>query len=145
MGSSMDQPRDFVWRSDGEIAAKEQKFETSDDYHRRINSGMVAQKYTGNPYIGAPHWPNTNITFAPQGKQVSDGSSTDYYKLPENIKDLIDLIEYRNMNFAIGNIFKACYRLGQKEGNDDLYDLRKIKFFVEREIARLEKNNRITP
>lgn len=93
-----------------------------------------------------PWVPNTNpvpsmgpITNPDYGKKTSDGSSTDYYKLPPNITDLIDLIEFRNMNFAIGNIFKACYRLGQKEGNDDLYDLRKIKFFIEREIARVEK------
>lgn len=71
--------------------------------------------------------------------RTSDGSSTDYYKLPVGATDIIDLIEHRNMNFSIGNIFKACFRLNQKDGNDDLYDLRKIKFFVEREIARLEK------
>ena len=69
---------------------------------------------------------------------VSNGSSTSYYKIPENATDLIDLIEYKNMNFAIGNIFKACYRLGQKDGNDDAYDLRKIIFFAQRELTRLE-------
>jgi len=70
----------------------------------------------------------------------SDGSSTDYYKFPKGYDDLIDLIEYRNMSFSVGNIFKACFRLGRKHGVDDLYDLRKIKFFVEREIARIENS-----
>lgn len=70
-------------------------------------------------------------------KKTSDGSSTDYYKIPEGSVDLIDLIEFKNMNFAVGNIFKACYRLGQKEGNDDAYDLRKIIFFAERELKRI--------
>lgn len=74
----------------------------------------------------------------------SDGSSTSYYKIPPNCTDLIDLIEYKNMNFAIGNIFKACYRLGQKEGNDDSYDLRKIIFFAERELKRIEKSTNPT-
>jgi len=68
----------------------------------------------------------------------SDGSSTSYYKIPPFANDLIDLIEHKNMNFAVGNIFKACYRLGQKEGNDDAYDIRKIIFFAERELKRLE-------
>lgn len=90
-----------------------------------------------------PHiWIDPIPTVFPMPKQSkSDGSSTDYYKIPEGATDLIDLIEFKNMNFAIGNIFKACYRLGQKEGNDDLYDLRKILFFVQREINRLEKNS----
>lgn len=71
----------------------------------------------------------------------SDGSSTEYYKIPEGSKDLIELIEYKNMNFAVGNIFKACYRLGQKEGNDDAYDIRKIIFFAERELERLKHDS----
>lgn len=41
------------------------------------------------------------------------------------------------MDFAIGNIFKACYRLGEKEGTDLLYDLNKIIFFAERKKALL--------
>lgn len=71
----------------------------------------------------------------------SDGSSTDYYKIPTDAEDLIDLIEYKNMNFAVGNIFKACYRLGQKDGNDDAYDIRKIIFFAERELERLTNDS----
>lgn len=71
-------------------------------------------------------------------KHKSDGGSTDYYNIPEGIKDLQGLIEYKNMNFSVGNIFKACYRMGRKEGNDDSYDLRKIIFFAERELKRIE-------
>lgn len=71
-------------------------------------------------------------------KTKSDGWSTNYYELPSNATELQDLIEYRQMNFAIGNCFKACYRLGRKDGATTLYDLNKIKWYVEREIARLE-------
>jgi hypothetical protein len=78
--------------------------------------------------------PNSAGTITPV---KSDGSSTSYYKIPKDATDLIDLIEHKNMNFAVGNIFKACYRLGQKDGNDDAYDLRKIIFFAERELKRL--------
>lgn len=77
----------------------------------------------------------------PIEKHKSDGGSTDYYNIPEGIKDLQGLIEYKNMNFAIGNIFKACYRMGRKEGNDDAYDLRKIIFFAERELKRIENDS----
>ena len=100
----------------------------------------------GEPNNLTPVWPdpinlNTPLIRIPlntQAKFKSDGASTDYYKFPPGFTDIIDLIEYKNMNFAIGNIFKACYRLGQKEGNDDAYDLRKIIFFAERELKRIE-------
>lgn len=68
---------------------------------------------------------------------VSDGSSTDYYKLPEGATDLLDLIDHKAMGFGVGNIFKACYRLGEKSGTDVAYDLRKIIFFANRELARV--------
>ena len=48
----------------------------------------------------------------------SDGGSTKYYDIPEGAKDLQDLIEHKNMSFGLANIFKACYRFGEKEGND---------------------------
>ena len=67
----------------------------------------------------------------------SDGSATDYYKLPEGATELRHLIQAKSMNFAVGNIFKACYRLGQKLGNDLLYDVRKIVFFGLDELERV--------
>ena len=69
------------------------------------------------------------------------GSTPSLYALPEGAKELQDLIEHRNMNFAVGNMFKACYRLEQKDGVDAAYDLRKILFFAERELRRVEAMN----
>ncbi len=65
------------------------------------------------------------------------GWSTDYYELPEGASELQDLIEHRGMNFAIGNIFKAAYRMGLKDKTDREYDLNKIIWFAQRELARL--------
>lgn len=60
----------------------------------------------------------------------SDGGSSDYYRLPEGATDLQDLIEYKNMSFAQGNIFKAMYRLGEKDGTSALYDVNKVIWFA---------------
>jgi len=68
----------------------------------------------------------------------SDGGSTSYYGIPDGAKDLQDLIEHKRMCFSSGNIFKAIYRLGEKEGNDTLYELNKIIFFAERMKALAE-------
>ncbi len=67
----------------------------------------------------------------------SDGGSSSYYLIPEAARDLLDLIEHKKMEFGIGNIFKACYRLGEKEGTSKKYDLNKIIFFAKRELERL--------
>lgn len=66
------------------------------------------------------------------------GGSSDYYKLPEGSKDLQDLIEHKNMNFALGNIFKACYRFGEKNTVDKKYDIDKILWFAGRLKKGLE-------
>jgi hypothetical protein len=73
-------------------------------------------------------------------KTKSTGWSTDYYELPEGAEELQDLIEHKDMNFSVGNIFKACYRLGEKEGTDAEYDLNKIVWYAQRELKRLRKN-----
>lgn len=82
-----------------------------------------------------------NTSGVVDGKIKSNGWDTDYYQLPDGAKEIQDLIEAKGMNFAVGNIFKACYRLGTKEGTDALYDIRKIIWYANRELKRLENNN----
>lgn len=72
-------------------------------------------------------------------KQTSDGGSTSYYELPPGATELNDLIEHKNMSFAVGNIFKAAYRLGQKEGAEEEYDLRKIIYFANRRLKQINR------
>ncbi|MDX0260512.1 hypothetical protein [Sinorhizobium meliloti] len=69
----------------------------------------------------------------------SDGGSTSYYNIPDFAVDLGDLIEHKEMSFNIGNIFKACYRFGGKDGTSKRYDLNKIIYFAQREIAILDR------
>lgn len=83
-------------------------------------------------------WPGTQYQEA-QIKEVPGGSTPSQYALPTGAKELQDLIEHRGMNFAVGNIFKACYRLGTKDGVSAEYDLNKIIFFAKRELARIQK------
>ena len=68
-----------------------------------------------------------------------DGSNGKYYDIPKEAEQLQDLIELRNMNFAMGNIFKAAFRIGNKKGVDEVYDLEKIIFFAKRELKRISK------
>lgn len=69
----------------------------------------------------------------------SDGSTAIYYQLPEGCTELQDLISNRDMNAQIGEIFRSCYRYGQASHSDQLRDAKKIRFYIEAEIKRLEK------
>lgn len=64
-------------------------------------------------------------------KVASDGLSTSYYELPAHATELRHLISHKHMSKSRGDIFKACYRLGEKDGTDTLYDLNKMKFFID--------------
>lgn len=69
---------------------------------------------------------------------AGDGGSTpEQYGLPPGATELQDLIEHRNMNFAVGNIFKACYRTGNCKHSDHKRDMRKVIWFASRELARI--------
>lgn len=74
-----------------------------------------------------------------ESMRISDGSTADYYQLPNDAKELQDLISHKNMNAQIGEIFRACYRYGEVAHSKMLRDAKKMKFYAEAEIARLEK------
>jgi len=70
--------------------------------------------------------------------ELPGGSTPSQYALPDGAAELQDLIEYRDMNFALGNIFKAVYRMGSCSHSNAARDLRKIIWFANRELARHE-------
>lgn len=70
--------------------------------------------------------------------ETSDGSTASYYELPAGATELQDLISHRNMNAQIGEIFRAAYRYGMASHSDMLRDAKKIKFYAEAEIKRLQ-------
>lgn len=71
-------------------------------------------------------------------KTKSDGSTAAYYELPSAATELQHLIAHKNMNAQIGEIFRACYRYGEVAHSEMLRDAKKIKYYAEAEIQRLE-------
>lgn len=71
-------------------------------------------------------------------KEKSDGSSANYYKLPPDATELQDLISYKNMNAQIGEVFRECYRYGQSSHSDEMRGIKKILFYAQAELKRLE-------
>ena len=84
-------------------------------------------------------WTSFNQQQAKPVPTKSDGSTASYYELPEGSTELQHLISHRNMNAQIGEVFRACYRYGLVEHSEMLRDAKKIKFYAQAEIERLEK------
>lgn len=76
-----------------------------------------------------------------QPKEQSDGSTADYYVLPEGATQLQQLISHKNMNAQVGEIFRACYRYGEVAHSEMLRDAKKMLFYAQAEVERLEKLN----
>jgi hypothetical protein len=76
---------------------------------------------------------------------ASDGSTASYYELPADAKELQALISRRNMNAQIGEIFRACYRYGLVEHSPRKRDVKKIIFYAQAELDRLEALDAATP
>ena len=72
-------------------------------------------------------------------KEKSDGATASYYELPPNATELQDLISDRNMNAQIGEIFRECYRYGRASHSDEMRGIKKILFYANAELKRLEK------
>jgi len=70
---------------------------------------------------------------------TSDGSTADYYELPVGATQLQDLISHRNLNAQDGEIFRAIYRKGRASHSDELRDARKVLFYAQAEVKRLER------
>lgn len=70
---------------------------------------------------------------------TSDGSTAAYYQLPMGSTELQHLISHKDMNSQIGEIFRSCYRYGEVSHSDKLRDAKKIKFYIEAELERLER------
>lgn len=74
-------------------------------------------------------------------KEKSDGLHANYYTLPYTCSQLQDLISHRNMNAQIGEIFRECYRYGLASHSDELRGIKKILFYANAELKRLENAN----
>ena len=67
--------------------------------------------------------------------RIKSEEDRDYYDMP-NGASVIALTE--TMNFCRGNVIKYVARAGRKSSTSELEDLRKARWYLEREIATLE-------
>lgn len=70
-------------------------------------------------------------------------NNTDNVNHPSHYTDgnieVIDFIEDKNFNYHRGNVIKYVSRAGKKDPGKELEDLKKARWYLDREIQRLEE------
>lgn len=61
-----------------------------------------------------------------------------HYGGSDNAYEAIKVIEAWGLGFCLGNTVKYISRAGKKPGEDLLKDLKKARWYIDREISRLE-------
>lgn len=61
------------------------------------------------------------------------------YKLPEDATELQDLISFKNLNAQMGEIFRIVYYYEQSNHATKIQEAKRIRYYIEAEIKRLEK------
>lgn len=63
----------------------------------------------------------------------------DHYGGGENPYEAIKVIEAWGLGFCLGNTVKYISRAGKKSAENELVDLKKARWYLDREIAKLEE------
>jgi len=67
----------------------------------------------------------------------ADGLYSSYYDIPSDAKDILDLMNHKNMNHSVGEAFCALYRLHDKDTPER--NLEKVIYYATRELERIRK------
>ena len=57
--------------------------------------------------------------------------------------EVIDFIEDKGLNFHRGNAVKYIARAGKKDPTKEIEDLKKARWYLDREINRMEKEKKV--
>ncbi|RYF57973.1 MAG: DUF3310 domain-containing protein [Comamonadaceae bacterium] len=87
------------------------------------------------PWVEPEAGEGNHSSFIPGG--TPDAINPSHYQGFSNGAEVIDITE--NLNFNRGNCVKYAARAGAKNPDTLLEDLRKAKWYLEREIARVER------
>jgi translation initiation factor 2B subunit (eIF-2B alpha/beta/delta family) len=70
-----------------------------------------------------------------------DKISPNYYGGKDTPYEAIKVIHAHNLNFSLGNVVKYILRAGNKDPNTKIEDLKKARWYIEKEIEKCEKYN----
>ena len=76
-------------------------------------------------------------------KHKSDGGKTDFYNIPNWVKDVDDLAEFLNLDGFLFNILKSMFGINKNrhEGTNSERDSRKLIHYSIRNYLKIMRNN----
>ena len=103
------------------------------------HDSMFVNIKTGDTNTCSKHYPALSINIEPT---LLTSKETVNHPNHYNVGgiEVIDFIESWNLDFSLGNAIKYIARAPYK--NDELEDLKKARWYIDREIERLEKNTK---
>ena len=107
------------------------------NYCTNNDSMFVDMKTEGTNTCGN-YYPALSINIEPSAMPKETVNHPNHYNIGEI--EAIDFIESWDLNFSLGNAIKYIARAPYK--NDELEDLKKARWYIDREIQRLEKNTK---
>jgi len=116
---------------------------TMEDWNSAHKAMYLRNRPYGTPVPKGMTLGDQELTFGEHAEArgisvTSDGSTASYYELPAGAREIQDLISHKDMNAQVGEIFRECYRYGQASHCDELRGAKKMKFYIDAEIKRLE-------
>lgn len=107
------------------------------NYCTNNDSMFVDMKTEGSNTCGN-YYPALSINIEPGAMPKETVNHPNHYNIGGI--EVIDFIESWNLGFSLGNAIKYIARAPYK--NDELEDLKKARWYIDREIQRLEKNTK---
>lgn len=125
-----------------------------------VRSTLVAGAPSGR-VIGYDHVGDPVVEYADDGRQqayypcdlelvltekpaANEVDHPAHYGGADNPYEAIKVIEAWDLGFCLGNTVKYIARAGKKSGTEELVDLRKARWYLDREITRREAEKRAT-
>ena len=110
-----------------------------------VAKAAVLHKLTcGDPHCDKPYHNRIPCAFAPDWLEEDRMGSTvnhpEHYGGENNPYEAIKVIEAWELDFCLGNVVKYISRAGKKKIANELEDLMKAKWYLERRIQQIEES-----
>lgn len=109
----------------------------------RVGGTFYSCILDASPIIVVPSYALIPVSDDTETTQSSDnnGGKTDYYQLPDWVKDADDFAEWRGMDFFQGNILKSvwCFNTNRHSGTNEERELNKIIHYAQKRLNKIRK------
>lgn len=83
-----------------------------------------------------------DIVLSGSADTISDDNINHHSHYTDEKIEVADFITDKGLNFCRGNVVKYVARAGKKDPKKEIEDLRKARWYIDREIRRMEESGK---